>query len=197
MGTRGIMGFRKNGQDKLTYNHFDSYPDGLGASVVDFCRNTSIDEMNEIFDRIKLVKEDKKPTVEQIEECKQWLNRHVSQQTEYEWYCLLREAQGELSAYKSLRYMIDNHNFIKDSLFCEFGYIINLDDNTLEFWKGFQKEPQKGNRYGTKISEDRGNGTKYYPCRLMEVYPLDSIPENVVENMNLLAYGKDEEEEVM
>ena len=42
MGTRGILGFRKNGLDKLAYNHFDSYPEELGANVVKFCRATSI-----------------------------------------------------------------------------------------------------------------------------------------------------------
>ena len=35
MGTRGLYGFRKNGVDKTTYNHFDSYPDGLGADVIE------------------------------------------------------------------------------------------------------------------------------------------------------------------
>ena len=35
MGTRGLYGFRKNGIDKLTYNHLDSYPDWLGKKVVE------------------------------------------------------------------------------------------------------------------------------------------------------------------
>ncbi len=30
MSTRGLYGFRKNEQDKTTYNHSDSYPDWLG-----------------------------------------------------------------------------------------------------------------------------------------------------------------------
>jgi len=33
MGTRGAYGFRKNGIDKVTYNHFDSYPEQLGESL--------------------------------------------------------------------------------------------------------------------------------------------------------------------
>ena len=59
-----------------------------------------------------------------------------------DWYCLLRHAQGDLNVYKNgLRYMIDNHDFIKDSLFCEYAYIINLDTKRLEFYVGFQKTP--------------------------------------------------------
>lgn len=170
MSTRGCYGFRKNGKDKLTYNHYDSYPDGLGRTMVDFCKNTTIDELNEIFDRIILVNEDEKPTAKQIKECKKFYNGDVGEQSVDDWYCLLYEAQGDLNAYKNgLKYMTDNHNFIKDSLWCEYAYIINLDTMELEFWKGFQKEPDVFNRYGVK--NDRG----FYPCKLTGSYPLQSL----------------------
>lgn len=42
MGTRGIYGFRFSGTDKLTYSHFDSYPEGLGSEVVEFIRDSSV-----------------------------------------------------------------------------------------------------------------------------------------------------------
>ena len=139
MGTRGCYGFRKNGVDKLTYNHFDSYPDYLGRKIVTFCEETSIKEMNEIFNKIILVDENTKPTKEQIAECLNYYNGNVSSQTTNDWYCLLREAQGNIDVYKNgLRYMIDDHDFIKNSLFCEYAYIINLDTISLEFWVGFQ-----------------------------------------------------------
>lgn len=121
MGTRGCYGFRKNGVDKLTYNHFDSYPEYLGRTMVKFCKTTSISELNEIFDKIILVKERTKPTVEQIKECKQYYDGNVSGRTAEYWYCLLRNAQGSLGGYKQgLKYMIDNCNFIKDSFWCEY-----------------------------------------------------------------------------
>ena len=168
MGTRGCYGFRKNGIDKLTYNHFDSYPDCLGHIMVDFCKSTPLSQMNEIFDRLILVDENDKPTPEQIEECKQYYNGNVASQSPEDWYCLLREAQGEPNAYKNgLRYMIDSHEFIKDSLFCEYAYIINLDTNSLEFWVGFQNKPDFDNRYG--IESDRG----YYPCKMVTYFPLE------------------------
>ena len=34
MSTRGAWGFRIGSQDKVTYNHFDSYLDGLGDCLV-------------------------------------------------------------------------------------------------------------------------------------------------------------------
>ena len=168
MGTRGCYGFRKNGIDKLTYNHFDSYPDYLGRKIVEFCKETSIKKMNEIFNKIILVDENTKPTKEQITECLNYYNGNVSNQTVDDWYCLLREAQGDIDVYKNgLRYMIDDHDFIKNSLFCEYAYIINLDTNSLEFWVGFQKEPDVTNRYGTEKEDG------YYPCKMVAYYPIE------------------------
>lgn len=185
MGTRGCYGFRKNGIDKLTYNHFDSYPDCLGHIMAEFCKSTPLSEMNEIFDRLILVDENDKPTPEQIDECKRYYNGNVASKSPEDWYCLLREAQGEPNAYKNgLRYMTDSHEFIKDSLFCEYAYIINLDTKKLEFWVGFQQKPDAGNRYG--MTSDRG----YYPCKMKASYSL--LPrymekrsvEGIVEDMN-------------
>ena len=38
MGTRGIYGFRLNNTDKLTYNHYDSYPSSLGEDIYQFIK---------------------------------------------------------------------------------------------------------------------------------------------------------------
>ena len=125
MGTRGLYGLRKNGEDKLTYNHFDSYPDWLGSKVFEFCKETSIEEMNKIFDNIILVDENAKPTRTQIVECIKYYDDSVSKQSVEDWYCLLRNTQGDLNVYKDgLQYMIDNQEFIKDSLFCK--YVCNM-----------------------------------------------------------------------
>jgi len=167
MGTRGVYGFRKNGVDKLTYNHFDSYPDWLGEKVIEFLEGKSISRLHEIFDQIEMVDESGHATAEQVEECKQWLDVGVSSGDPHEWYCLLRKAQGDLSVYdKGLKYMADSSGFILNSLFCEFGYIINLDTEELEFWVGFQKKPCEDNRYGTELFHG------YYPCKLVKSYDL-------------------------
>ena len=184
MGTRGLYGFRKNGIDKTTYNHYDSYPDWLGHEVVHFCKETSIEEMNEIFDRIVLVDESDKPTRKQITECIDYYNGSVGTRSVTDWYCLLRKSQGNLKVYQQgLKYMIDNHRFIEDSLFCEYAYIINLDTNCLEFYLGFQKEPCANNRYG--VEEDSG----YYPCKMVAYYSLDTekTEQEIVDDMNAIA----------
>jgi len=174
MGTRGAYGFYKNGVTKVTYNHFDSYPSGLGKEVLKFIKETSIEKMNEIFDSIILVDEDEAPTSEQVKEVTEVLKLgeefYDTSKRQIDWYSLLRPVQGDLTAYaKGLRYMIDNAEFLKNSLFCEWAYIINLDDNTFEIYRGLQKKPQK-NRYYTE--EDISG---YYNVALVAKIPIRTI----------------------
>lgn len=198
MGTRGLYGVRKNGVDKCTYNHFDSYPECLGRNVVEFCKNNSVENLNKFFDNIVLVLENSKPTKAQIKDCQKagYVDLSVSTQSNDDWYCLLRNLQGDFEEYQrcidtdAKIYMIDSIDFIEDSLFCEYAYIINLDDEVLEFYEGFQKEPQVGNRYGTK--EDRG----YYPCKLALTIPLDEI-DDVNRIVKKMEYGSEEVAETM
>lgn len=176
MGTRGCYGFYKNGITKATYNHFDSYIGGLGKDILDFVENTSIPIMNKIFDKIELVREDDIPTIEQIENCQDFTDLSVSSQNIIDFYCLLRKAQGDLNAYKTnLKYMIDSRDFLGDSLFCEYAYIINLDKNVLEFYKGFNKVPQN-NRY-SKFADEK---EEYKECKLLAEYPLTEIYEGKI-----------------
>ena len=127
MGTRGLYGFHKNGIDKLTYNHLGSYPDSLGKKIVEFCKCAGRDGMNSLFDHIELVSEDAKPTPKQIEYCM----AHDLGVDGGDWYWTLRPNQGCPENWLpfidsgSKVYMIDNLSFIKDSLFCEYAYIVN------------------------------------------------------------------------
>lgn len=176
MGTRGAYGFRFEGLDKLTYNHFDSYPDWLGKNLIEFIRSTSIEEMQTIAQGLILVDERSTPTPEQIKECSQWINLKVSSQSTSDFYCLLREAQGNPDAWKQgLRYMIDSHEFMADSLFCEWAYCINLDDETLEVYKGYNTDPNAPGRYTDKGHYRTHDGTVFYGVALIRAIPLTEI----------------------
>ena len=150
-GTRGAVGFHKGGVDKITYNHYDSYPSVLGNAVKDFLVGTSKEKIEEIFNKIVMVDEDAPVTDEDRELCKEFTNKNVS--TGDDWYSLLRNAQGNLAAYRDtdLKFMIESKDFMKESLFCEWAYIYNLDTGTLEIYRGLQASPQE-NRYKTENS---------------------------------------------
>ena len=177
MGTRGLWGLRKDGIDKLTYNHFDSYPSSLGVIIIDFISNHSANELKTIFDRIILVDEDIKPTDKQIKECHNYTDLSVGRQDIQDWYCLLRNSQSLPESYANgLKYMIDSHDFIKDSLFCEWAYIINLDTEKLEVYKGFQKKAQE-NRYKCSTKDNYAN------CKLLKEIPLKELKNFIIEKL--------------
>lgn len=148
MGTRGLTGFVLKGKKYFTYNHFDSYPEYLGMQMLEFCKEIQPkipDIVAELSARdgvlgsaVFLVTTDYDAPKEYREKYAQYGNTSVSNQTLVDWYCLLRELQGigilrEIFA-GNVNHMIDNHEFLDDELFCEWAYIINFDDNTLEVY---------------------------------------------------------------
>lgn len=178
MSTRGLFGFRKNGIDKAMYNHYDSYPDGLGRDVIDWLQNVSTEKLNEIFDKIVLVDADEKPNeAEKAELDEYWLYDYCDECQD--WYSLLHKLQGnpplieEIADTYGKVYMCDDISFIKNSLFCEYAYIVNLDEGVLEIWKGFQTKPWSENRYGTDAFSSIQ--TEYYPCKRIATINFEDI----------------------
>lgn len=171
MGTRGLYGFRKNGVDKTTYNHWDSYPAWLGKNVLNFIKGHTVEELNNIYDKIIMVDSTDEPSQEDITKYEKYADLSVSNKSYKDWYCLLRGCQGDLEPYgEDLEHMIKDEDFIKDSLSCEHAYIINLDTLELEYFQGFQETPDPSNRYGCE--KDKYG---YYPCRLMYKIKLEDI----------------------
>ncbi len=79
--------------------------------------------------------------------------------------CVGHQAQGNLKAFNyGVRHIIDSQDFIQDSLFCEWGYVINLDDRTVEVYTGFQKHPDKKSRY--QIEKPDGERITIVDCHI-------------------------------
>jgi hypothetical protein len=191
MGTRGTTGIIINNIPKLTFNNFDSYPSGLGNSVIEFIKFVNKEENGwEILKKnadkvVELDGNELDSSKEEdriiIEKYKKYADLGVSNKRYEDLYCLFRKIQGIEWLYEifkgELEHYVFNNNFIKDSLYCEYAYIINLDTMKLEFYDGFQKKPQKGNRFG-EIAEK-----EYFPCRLVSVFNLNGISTKVIKKM--------------
>jgi len=137
MGTRGAFGWRLNNQDYITYNHFDSYPDELGATMIKFIsENSDLQVMREKVAALRLVNDDTKPTAEEQTALKKYSDDRVGAGSLADWYCLLRQTQGEPNLVLESGYILDFHDFLEDTTYCEYSYIINLDANTFEFYTG-------------------------------------------------------------
>lgn len=182
MSTRGAFGFRIDGKDFIAYNHSDSYPSGLGvefvAEVVALLKKHGANLAANVR-RIKLVSEAAPPTAEDIAALKPFTRLDVSKQSTSDWYCLLREAQGSLTAALESGYMLDNHTFLAGSLFCEYAYILNLDSGKVEFYKGFNKDKDAAGRYAALFDKpDHRETVEYYGVALVGEFPMKRIPKD-------------------
>ena len=179
MSTRGVIGVRIDGQDKLTYNHSDSYPTGLGDDLAEELKlaihEFGLDELAQLAHDLKMVNDnEQKPTKAEIKKLQKWMDTGVSTGKPTEWYVLLRHLQGELITTLKVGYMLNSANFINSSLFCEWGYIVNFDTQELEVYRGFQRQRHDKGRYATKTPPQKadGNGSDYWPCALLATFPL-------------------------
>jgi len=55
MGTRGLLGFIIAGRRRASYNHFDSYPSGLGAQVAKFILGLKEGEKRAMLEHVRNV----------------------------------------------------------------------------------------------------------------------------------------------
>lgn len=201
MGTRGFVGFVIDGTEKIAYNHYDSYPDGgLGTDILewlgannhaltcDIHRGTT-DGPVELARKLRVVDEDSEPSDEDIERLSQFYNPNVGGRTDRPtWYQLLRETQGKPGEILAAGVIIDSSEFPLDSLWAEWGYIVDFDANVFEVYRGFQDAPHEHGRFAARAGSNGG----YYPCALVQSWPLSELP---TKNEFLSALGQKDEDE--
>lgn len=185
MSTRGAFGFRIDGVDKITYNHCDSYPSGLGADVVKWVRRAcSPERIEQTMTEVSGI--EMAPSGQAIaspEHIARTGRRYTNMAVgggdgighdSITYYRLLREAQPSsgIANVVDAGVMIEGADFMADSVFCEYAYIVNLDEMTVEFYKGFQSKPHNKGRYASLPSKH-----DYFPVALVGSYPIAGVAE--------------------
>lgn len=192
MGTRNLTMVVKDGKFRVAqYCQWDGYPSGQGATVFNFIKN----EMNATFrnqvDRIKELTADEVnarwksngaddsgfATMDVADKFKR-SNAHLS-----------RDMGANILSYIQSSDEPEVHldlNFAADSLFCEWAYLLDLDNNTLEVYRGFNKTPLLSDERfkfleATREPERNGRPDEYYPIRLAAKYSFQSIKEELSE----------------
>jgi hypothetical protein len=186
MGTRGVMAFAIDGALKATYNHWDSYPGGLGNDILKWLRSADIQAAREKARRMFAVNENFKPTPEELETLAKYRDANVSEGDD--WYALLRDAQGNPAAALDAVAYVDAESFARDSLFCEWAYVIDLDNEQLEVYKGFQTEVPTAGRW----AGDAGGRSDYHAVQLVKTLKFSELPEDFTV-LEAELYGEDED----
>ncbi|TVY56120.1 hypothetical protein LSUE1_G008810 [Lachnellula suecica] len=144
MGTRGLLGFIIRGKRHAAYNHWDSYPSGLGSQIVAFLLSLSPPDYALMLARLEEITWVDEKTIPSQELQDQYSalgysNTGVGNQALSDWYCLLHKLQGAaaLPAIKEgkVKHLAESIEFLEDGLFCEWTYFIDFEAQTLETWK--------------------------------------------------------------
>jgi hypothetical protein len=134
MGTQGLYGFYYNGKYYLVYNHYDSYPDGLGNNLIDEIKyaleTNRFEQWKRLLIACKVVTDDDVPTQNDIDMLRNFTNLSVSSQKTDDWYCLTREIQGSFISILDSGYIYtDEHykNKLVGDIFIEYSYVLDFD----------------------------------------------------------------------
>lgn len=185
MGTRNLTCVVHDKKIKVAkYCQWDGYPEGQGIIILDFLR----EKFNkELF--IQELGKTKKATKKDI--ISRWKEFGVSAKSDLvsieasdlfnaKYPFLHRNMGGAiLEAIQNGEVdILDNDTeFAKDSLFCEWGYVVDLDKETFEVYRGYNKEPlSKDARFYSKDQPEEP--PKYYPIKISQTYKLCNLPSN-------------------
>lgn len=180
MGTRNLTCVFVNGEYKVAqYGQWDGYPSGSGVEVLDFCRSMNLGKFLESLKNCYWISEEENKS--RWSECgandSGWVNSEVSAKHNQLYPENSRDTGSEILeiVYNSEKKigLVNSIDFAKDSLFCEWAYIIDLDKNKLECFEGFNKNKlEKSERFFTEEPNKEG----YYPIKINKYFDLDKLP---------------------
>jgi hypothetical protein len=178
MSTRGFLGFVANEHETITYVHHDAYPSGLGADVLTWARTvTDWDTVRQQAANLVHIDGGVMPTAEQREALAQYAQPGVGGSKDdpgEEWYRLLHGTFGDAAATLAAGLAPHDPDWPGDSLYCEWGYLVDCDAKTFEVYRGFQEGPVKG-RFADRATHPTSG---YRPVKLYRSWPLDALPDD-------------------
>lgn len=183
MGTRNLTMVIKDNKTKIAqYGQWDGYPNGQGLTVLNFLKEADMDQFKAQLDKCKFA--NKRTPTENLS-----LNYNS------------RDLGGDIlnAVYysKDKRILLVNkEEFIIDGLFCEWAYIIDLDSNVLQVYKGYyggkltkddrfynlQKRVDRKEKQQATEAKKEGRGhyirEENYHCELVGEFKLDELPSD-------------------
>ncbi len=188
MGTRHLISIYLDGEAKLAqYGQWDGYPSGQGFQCVAFLQAVDLDVFK------TQVRNSRMLTEQEVRE--RWTEAGANPESEMvgleiaEQFNRANPQLSRDSGAGTLTYIMeaekpelagDSTPFAGDSLFCEWAYVIDLDEMTFEVYEGFQKKAHEQGRFWDlpyTPSED-GEPREYWPMKLVASWAIQEIPSN-------------------
>lgn len=204
MGTRHLICVVSNGEYKVAqYGQWDGYPSGQGSSILRFLQSDQLAAFKENLPKCSWISED--------DIAKYWsefgVNIRENGSVSYEIYNKFSAKYPQLSrdtgadVLKVIASAPDgvklrnDYDFSRDSLFCEWAYVIDFDKNTFEVYQGFNEKPlDKSERFYSEVLTRYSSNNTYYPVKLLTSFDLSNLPSED-EFLKVCEPPEDEDEE--
>ncbi len=181
MGTRHLICVVKNGEYKVAqYGQWDGYPSGQGISVLNFLKTWNREQFEANLEKVSWLSEEE--SRQRWTECgadpdKEMVSLDIAGVHSEKYPENSRDTGAEiLSIIQDHPVKVVNSiDFANDSLWCEWAYVIDLDQNTFEVYTGFNHTPHEGERFS---NFNKSNSEEYHPIKLVKTYSLCNLPND-------------------
>lgn len=172
MGTRNLTMVQSGNEIKVAqYGQWDGYPSGQGVTILNFCREKeNLEKLKEKLSEVKFLDQNEVDNLNfklenEDKETLARFERFWSRDIGGKILKNIIDEQGKVG-------LINRFSFGYDSLFCEWAYCVNLDDNKFEVYCGFNKDKlHETDRFYSKEPDDN-----YYGVKLVKEYDLNNLP---------------------
>jgi len=179
MGTRSLTCVVLDGKFKIAqYGQFDGYPSGQGSTALSIMREiVTQNKLDRFTDKVRALT---KLTADQHKQLwidvgadpnKDYVSMEIGNAFDAKHPELSRRTGAEILSLV-LNRDITCVQISDDSLFCEWCYVIDLDQGLFEVYRGFQKRPHSDGRFAKNACDSSG----YYPVGLVKSYSLKTLP---------------------
>ncbi|MEM6900319.1 MAG: hypothetical protein AAF583_11160 [Pseudomonadota bacterium] len=179
MGTRHFIGAICDGEFKIAqYGQWDGYLDGQGIDVLRFIQTADMSQFRERLRTTTFLSQDEIDTIntdmEQNHKGRSLSNvyPHVSRDAGSDILTMVYESDSPMK-------LLNRLGFVADSVWCEYGYVLDTDNEVLEVYTGFNQTPlDESERFFDPPAKDDGLSEEYFPIRLAFKVPFSECGED-------------------
>lgn len=185
MGTRNLtMVIHQQGPKIAQYGQWDGYPSGQGSTALRFLfkmmNENKLDEFKKRLESLRWITKEEGEKLDAMDDWKSkypYLSRDagadILNAVLFNQMWVSEGISGRKEIPVEVEFLSDAREFAGDSLFCEWAYVIDLDNETFEIYEGFNQQPlNESDRFFSLQKE----GEKYKPVRLVKSYSLRDLP---------------------
>ena len=185
MGTRHITVVVKNNEVRVAqYGQWDGYPGGAGLSILRFLQHNNGENISLLDEKIDLCRAIKADINDEMHPgLLAAISSHpenFDRDTGSDILRIISESIGPL-------YLIDKFSFAEDTIFCEWAWVIDLDNRVLDAYKGpkylgYEEKPDPITNRPIPITEPESNDQGIFAklgsetVTKVESFSLDDLP---------------------